>query len=122
MTSFRSARVCLLLLLCIGIAACSSKVDQSELRKEVGSAPVVLLSTAWCGYCKKLRSSLREWGVAFEEIDVERSAKGQRAYHMLNGRGVPILLIGEDAVHGYSPNKARELLFAAGLMPPGAPD
>lgn len=103
-----------------GLMACSGKVNETALRAEVGSAPVILLSTAWCGYCKKLRSSLHEWGVVFEEIDVETNANGQRAYELLSGRGVPILLVGDRQLHGYSPVRSRELLAEAGLMPAGA--
>lgn len=114
---FLSALQTILLAIAVaGLMACSGKVSETALRAEVGSAPVILLSTAWCGYCKKLRASLNDWGVAFEEIDVEQSANGQRAYQMVNGRGVPILLIGDQQVHGYSPAKARELLAEAGFM------
>ena len=90
-------------------------VDQAALRAEVGSAPVVLLSTAWCGYCRKLRGDLETWDVAFDEIDVETSDEGQRGYDLVGGRGVPILLIGDKVVHGYSPKRARELLGEAGI-------
>lgn len=122
MHSRQSLRFFLLTVMVTGLLACSGKVDQSALRAEIGSAPVVLLSTAWCGYCRKLRTSLNDWGVAFEEIDVEHKANGHRAYQLVNGRGVPILLIGDQQVHGYSPDKARELLVVAGLIPASTAD
>ena len=89
--------------------------DPAALRAEVGSAPVVLLSTAWCGYCRKLRGDLAGWGVAYDELDVEKSPEGRNAYELVGGRGVPILLIGDEVVHGYSPQRARELIAAAGI-------
>ena len=108
-------RPLLLAALLVLATACSGGIDHAALRAEVGSAPVVLLSTAWCGYCRKLRADLERWGVAFDEIDVETTDEGQRAYDLVEGRGVPILLIGEQVVHGYAPAQARELLAAAGI-------
>lgn len=107
-------RIVLLAALFAASAGCGG-VDQSALRAQVGSEPVVLLSTAWCGYCRKLRADLQNWNVAFTELDVEQSEEGQRAYRMVNGRGVPILLIADHVVHGYSPQRARVLLGEAGI-------
>jgi mycoredoxin len=98
------------------LPACMQEVDMTDLRKEIGGDPVVMLSTSTCGYCKKLRADLASWNVEFRDIDVERSRNGQRAYEMLNGRGVPILLVGDRTVHGYAPERARALLAAAELI------
>ncbi len=100
---------------CVALAGCGR--DPAALRAEVGSAPVVLLSTAWCGYCRKLRGDLADWGVAYDELDVESSESGRRAYAMVGGRGVPILLVGDEVVHGYAPQRTRQLIAAAGLGP-----
>jgi glutaredoxin len=110
-------RSALLAIALVGIGACSGEIDPVALRAEVGNAPVVLLSTSSCGYCRKLRSDLRDWGVAFDDIDVEKSSKGRDAYHRVGGRGVPILLIKGQPVHGYAPGRARTRLAEAGLIP-----
>lgn len=99
------------------LSACSSQVDMTDVRAMIGDAPVVLLSTSTCGYCKKLRVDLSDWGVDYVDIDVESDRKGQRLYDLVNGRGVPILLIGDEVVHGYSPDRSRGLLTAANLIP-----
>jgi len=109
---FRSLALALLL---AQVAACAGGVDHAALRVEVGSKPVVLLSTAWCGYCRKLRADLNNWDVPYDEIDVEQSDAGQRAYELVGGHGVPILLVGDQVVHGYSPKRARELIGEAGI-------
>lgn len=99
------------------LAACSPGVDTGALRALVGDAPVVMLSTTTCGYCKRLRADLHEWGVAYDDLDVESNPLAQRAFHEAGGRGVPILVVGDSVVHGYSPARARELLRAADLLP-----
>ncbi len=99
------------------LAACSQGVDIDALRAQIGHAPVVMLSTSTCGYCKRLRADLREWGIAYDDLDVESNPRARQAYHEVSGRGVPILVVGDSVVHGYSPARARELLRAADLLP-----
>lgn len=99
------------------LAACTQEIDLTSLRAEIGDDPVVMLSTSTCGYCRKLRADLDNWDVEYLDIDVETNRKGQFAYDMLEGRGVPILLVGEKTVHGYDPGRAHALLTAANLIP-----
>lgn len=69
----------------------------------VAAGEVVLYATSWCGYCEKTRKFLRARQVPFAEHDIERSAAARREYELLNGRGVPLLVIRGKVVHGYSP-------------------
>lgn len=112
-----------LALACAGLAACARPVavDDAQLRAAVGDAPVVLLSAAWCGYCSRQREDFHRWGVDFDELDVERDPAGARAYALLRGRGVPIVLVNEHRIRGYAPPRVRELLAEAGLLPASAP-
>ena len=110
-------RIVGLFLLLALLSGCSSAVDVGELRGMVGDEPVVLLSTSSCGYCRKLMADLRGWGVEYADFDVETEAYGMRAFALANGRGVPILLIGDKLLYGYSPDRAHELLLAARLLP-----
>ena len=91
-------RGCGLGLLLVLLGACSRSAGIAEVREAVGDAPVVLLSTSSCGYCRKLRADLGHWGVDYVDIDVESNRKGRRAYDLVNGRGVPILLVGDSVL------------------------
>ncbi len=64
------------------------------------SREVVLLSTAWCGYCAATRDFLQRNGVVFEELDVERSERGRMLYQALGPSGVPILLVDGEPIRG----------------------
>lgn len=66
------------------------------------SRQVVMYSAAWCGYCKKARNYFNSHGVAFSEYDIETSDKGQRDYERLGAHGVPIILVGEQRLNGFS--------------------
>ncbi len=63
---------------------------------------VTMLSTVWCGYCKLARTYFRSKGIAFTDIDVEKSEDGKRRYKELGGGGVPIILVGSKLMQGFS--------------------
>ncbi len=77
---------------------------------EIESAPsqlfsshnVVLYSASWCKYCKRARAYFVSHGIPFTEYDVENSAKGRRDYQRLHGHGVPIILVGNHRMNGFS--------------------
>ena len=63
---------------------------------------VTLYTTAWCPYCSAAKSLLKEKGVAFTEIDVEKTA-GSRAIMVQRAGGrtsVPQVFVGEAHVGG----------------------
>lgn len=64
--------------------------------------PVTMYTTAWCPYCSAAKSLLKEKGVAFQEIDVEKSS-GARATMVQRAGGrtsVPQIFVGETHVGG----------------------
>lgn len=67
-----------------------------------GTETVTLYATEWCSYCKKTREFLTENNIEYYEYDIEKSETGRKQYQELNGRGVPLLLIGEEVVRGYN--------------------
>jgi glutaredoxin len=70
--------------------------------------PVVMYATAWCPYCAKARAYFKQTNTAFVEHDIEGSATAHAEYKRLGGRGVPLILIGNEKLHGFS-----ELAFEA---------
>ena len=64
--------------------------------------PVTIYTTAWGPYCSAAQSLLQETGVAFQEIDVEKTA-GARATMVQRAGGrtsVPQIFVGERHVGG----------------------
>lgn len=86
----------------------------NDPRKGTGAKGIVMLSASWCGYCDALRQDLDRMGVAYSELDIDDEARGSAAFDAVNARGVPVLVIGQDIVYGYDPDRARELIAAAG--------
>jgi glutaredoxin len=80
----------------------SFKFDSSLITGRPTSSDVILYSTTWCGYCKKARRYFQQQRIPFEEYDVEKSSRGKADYKAMQGRGVPIILVGEKRMNGFS--------------------
>ncbi len=73
------------------------------------SSKVVMYSTQRCGYCKQARRYFNKKGIPFSEYDVENTQKGKADYRKLNGRGVPIILVGNQRMDGFSQSTFEKL-------------
>ena len=69
---------------------------------ETINGEVLVYSTDWCGYCKKLKNFLRKNNIPFTEYNIERNAKARREYEQLGGRGVPLSVVNGRVVSGYN--------------------
>ncbi len=63
---------------------------------------VVIYSTTRCGYCKKAKKYFRKNNIAYVDYDVEKSRTGKRDYKLLKGKAVPIIIIGDKRMNGFS--------------------
>lgn len=98
------------------IAAWFNPVELSELRP---GYDVVLFATSWCGYCAKTRKLLADNGVDYFEYDIEKSAEGNEKFRLLNGRGVPLLVVGDEVIRGFRPVVIERALDALQREVPG---
>ena len=73
---------------------------------------VVMYSTTWCGVCKRARRYFHQQNIAFQEYDIEKTAKGREDYQRLNGRGVPIILVGNMRMNGFSVSRFQSFYSA----------
>jgi glutaredoxin len=80
------------------------------------SAPVVIYTTSWCGYCKKAKEWMSANQVAYREFDIETSASGRAAYESAGGTGgVPLIVVGETTMQGWNEGSMRQALNQAGV-------
>lgn len=84
--------------------------DAAAKLNEKHGTDVIMYSAAWCGYCAKARTLLNNQGVAFKELDIEKSAQAHSEMQDLGGRGVPVLLIQGEVVKGFNQNKIMQLV------------
>jgi glutaredoxin len=65
---------------------------------------VIVLGTPTCPYCIKARKFLRARGIPFRDLNIHTSREGKQLFRKHNGRGVPLILIGESRISGFNPD------------------
>ena len=70
---------------------------------------VVLYATEWCPHCKRAKKYFGDNGIAYTERDVEKSTAAKREFKKLGGKGVPLILVGEQMMRGFSETRFRAL-------------
>lgn len=71
--------------------------------------PVEFLMTTWCPYCREQHAFLTKHGIAFKEIDVERTAD-PIARMIGKTVGVPYTIIGTIEIEGFDEAKLKQAL------------
>ena len=75
---------------------------------------VRIYTAVWCGYCRKAKAHLAGRGVPFEEVDVEASQRGRSEFVQIGGRGVPVILVGDQRMDGFDAQGLDAMLAGAG--------
>jgi glutaredoxin len=79
-------------------------------RTDAQQPEVLLYATSWCPYCAKTREYFRMHGVRYTEYDIEHNAAAEKGYRRLGGKGVPVVVIGEQVIRGYNPGAIGDAL------------
>lgn len=74
----------------------------------VGPA-VVMYATNWCPYCRKARDYFKSEGIEYTEYDIENNPSAKQRYDSLGGKGVPLILVGEKQLAGFSVQRFEQL-------------
>lgn len=77
---------------------------------QVTQPKVTMYATSWCPYCRAARNYFNANNIAFEEVDIEKSTEGRQAYRDLGGRGVPLIVVGRERIHGFNQPRLDALL------------
>jgi mycoredoxin len=49
------------------------------------NAALTVYTTAWCGYCHRLKTVLKAAGISYDEVDIERDAAATDFVSSVNG-------------------------------------
>lgn len=77
---------------------------------QYNKSPVIMYSTRWCPYCKKAREYFKRHQFSYVEYDIEASATNLENFRALNGNGVPLILVGDRRMQGFTPQSFEALL------------
>jgi glutaredoxin len=71
---------------------------------------VVMYTTASCPACRAAKTFLARKGVSYEERDVQRSSDARKEFESLGGRGVPLILVGNERMEGFNPQRFEQMI------------
>ncbi|MDP9123843.1 MAG: glutaredoxin family protein, partial [Pseudomonadota bacterium] len=102
-----------------GDAPSSSAGMPFETRQAMAKYPVTLYATKSCPSCDSARQSLRARGVPFNEYSVDTQSDLSAFQSRVGGSTFPVIVIGDQAVKGYSSRDLSGYLDAAGYPAQG---
>jgi len=76
---------------------------------------ITVYSTAKCSHCKQTEEFLKKYSVPFAMLDIERNPRAMKDFHRMRGRGVPLIVIGEQSVQGFDVKALKKALLSAGV-------
>lgn len=91
-----------------GITAQTKQLGKNSLRNNHGS--VVMYTTPACGYCKRARSFFSHHNIAFMDYDITADKSAMGRFKALNGRGVPLIFVGDKRIAGFNKPLLKNLL------------
>ena len=105
----------------IGIATAQEELnqllaDRSKLRPVASAGRsgspqrTVMYATSRCGACIAAKLYFAQKGISYNELDLEQSSTAREEFQRLGGRGVPLILIGEKRLEGFSAQAIEALL------------
>lgn len=71
---------------------------------------VIMLGAWWCTYCYQARRYFQKNEISYCEYDMERTEAGRKLYESVNGRGIPVILIGNQQLNGFDVDIIDQLL------------
>lgn len=72
---------------------------------------IIVYTTPTCAFCPAVKNFIKEKGADYEEVDVTENEKAMEEMVKKTGQmGVPVTLIGDEAVVGFDKKKLEKLL------------
>ncbi len=77
------------------------------------AAAVTIFTIQGCGYCKAAKRHFQQQDIAYKEYDIQRSDEARRKYQRQGATGVPVILVGDRRLNGFSAEAFDRLYTAA---------
>jgi glutaredoxin len=68
-----------------------------------------MFSADWCPVCRRARAFLAERHIPYTDRNIETDPAARKEYERQGGRGVPLILVGERRLSGFSPDSFLSL-------------
>ena len=94
------------LFLCIGLLVFNYRgpLETIDCTPEVidDKPDVVMLGAWWCTYCYQAKRYFQHNNISYCEYDMEKDPTGIRLYEENGGGAIPVMMIGQYVLKGYS--------------------
>ena len=87
----------------------TSPSNNKNIYVPVRKKNIIVLTSKGCSWCKKVKKLLNESGKSYRELDV-KSQSGSRLYKKHNGTGVPITIVEDEVIRGYSRDRILQAI------------
>jgi glutaredoxin-like YruB-family protein len=84
--------------------------ERSKKAAEAAAKHVVMYTTAQCPACQQAKKYFAQRGVNYEERNVEQSRQAAEEFQKLGGHGVPLIMVGNNRMEGFSPQALDKML------------
>jgi len=76
-----------------------------------GTPRIIVFSTPGCGWCRKVKSYLKEKGFRYRDIDISRDQKAAQDVQKKTGQtSVPVILINNRPIVGFNRKEIDRVL------------
>jgi len=76
-----------------------------------GTPRIIVFSTPGCGWCRKVKSYLKEKGFRYRDIDISRDQKAAQDVQRKTGQtSVPVILINNRPIVGFNRKEIDRVL------------
>lgn len=81
----------------------------NSLIASTSAAEVEIYTASYCGECKRAKAYLNAHDIAFDERDVEHDLTQRKEFYARGGKGVPLLFVKGEMMHGFNEQKFESL-------------
>jgi glutaredoxin len=87
-----------------------SPIEQGDFTAFFAEAKtdVILFSRSTCQYCAKTKALLSDLNIEYKEFVLDQSDEGADLYNALDVNLVPVILVGDKQLNGFSESDIRE--------------
>ena len=100
----------------VSIETVSTETTDDTNGTDASNTTITMLSASWCKVCKRAKAYLNARGIPYTDLDVEKDARGKERYKELGGKGVPIILVGNQRMNGFDEGRMQQMLKTAGII------
>jgi glutaredoxin len=89
----------------------ATEKPKSGASKSSPTKRVIMYSAAWCGVCKAAKKYFAQNNIRYTEYDIDNNQKAKTDFEKMKGRGVPVILVGNRRMNGFSNSGFEQLYY-----------